>query len=146
MNANRNFRFVGILALALLAVSLAPTSASAQTFKGYFTLPVETRWGTAVLPPGTYSVSLDSLAFPSIAKINGEDAHFLVMAMGVDAGEPSDQCKLVIARSGGKARVRNLSLGTAGMSFSYAPPKREREVIAQGPELIERLPITMGGK
>ena len=146
MNANRNFRLLGLLALALLAVSLAPTSASAQSYKGYFTLPVECRWGTTILPPGTYSVTLDSLAFPSMAKIQGEGGHFFVMPTGVDAGEPSDQSTLVIARSGGKARVRTLSLGASGVIFWYAPPKREREVVAQVPELIERLPITRGGK
>jgi len=146
MTAHRNFRLFVLLALALLVASLAPTSASAQDFKGTFTLPVETAWGQTVLPPGTYSVTLSSLAYPSFAKIDGEGAHFLVMPSGVDTGKASDSNKLVIARSSGRARIRSLSIGALGMAFQYPAPKREPLVVAQGPELIERLTITLGGK
>lgn len=146
MNANRSYRFFALLALALLVVSLAPTSASAQAFKASFTLPVETRWGGVVLPPGTYSVTLNSQAFPSIARIDGEGAHFFVMPSIVDSGQALGPSKLVIARSGGRARIRSLYMGTLGTTFWYPAPKTERELLAHAPELIERLPITVGGK
>jgi hypothetical protein len=146
MNAHRNFRLFALLALALLVASLAPTSASAQEYKGYFTLPVETRWGQMVLPPGTYSVTLDSLSFPNIAKVQGEGTHFFVMPSGVATGEAAESSKLVIARSSGRARIRSFCIGVLGTTFQYAAPKREPLVVAQGPELIERLTITLGGK
>lgn len=145
MTANRNFRLFALLALALLAASLAPTSASAQDFKGTFTLPVETRWGQTVLPPGTYTVTLGSLAYPSLAKIDGEGAHFFVMPSAVDAGKASDSSKLVIARASGRARISSFCIGALGMTFQYSAPKREPLVVAQGPELMERLTITRGG-
>jgi len=146
MNANRYLRLFALLALALLAASLAPTSASAQEYKGYFTLPVETRWGQVTLRPGKYSVTLDSLSFPSIARVQGEGTHFFVVASAVSTGEASDSNKLLIARSSGRARISSFCIGVLGMTFQYYAPKREPLLVAQGPELIERLAITRGGK
>ena len=145
MNANRSFRFYGLLALALLAMSLAQTSASAQGFKASFTLPVATRWGLATLPAGKYFVTVDSQAFPSIAVIEGEGVHVLVMASVIDGGAATGPSKLVIARSGGRARVCSLYVETFGLTFRYPPPK-SGWLVAQTPELIERLPVTLGGK
>ena len=146
MNPKKNFRFFGLIALGLLAVSLVPATASAQVFKAYFTLPVETRWGKAVLPPGTYTVTLNSQAFPNIASVQGERTHILVMPSVVDAGHAPGPCKVFIARFNGKARIRSLQLGTIGATYWYAVPKSELELLAHTPVLMEGLPITRGGK
>ncbi len=145
MNANRSFRFLGLMALGLLAASLAPATASAHAFKAYFTLPVETVWGQVVMPPGTYSITLDSQAFPNLVEIEGKSVHFLVMPSVVDVGQTSDSSKLYLVRTEGRGRIRSLQLGSLGATYWYAPPRGER-LIAQGPELIERLPITRSGK
>jgi hypothetical protein len=146
MNPKRSFRFFGLMALGLLAASLVPATASAQVFKGYFTLPVETRWGKAVLPPGTYTLTLNSQAFPNIASVQGEKMHVLVMPSVVDAGRTTGPCKVFIARFNGKARIRGLQLGTIGATYWYAVPKGELELLAYTPALVERLPIIRGGK
>ncbi len=146
MNSKRSFRFFGLIVLGLLAVSFAPTYASAQVFKGYFTLPVETRWGKAVLPPGPYSVTIDSQAFPNFAYVDGESLHIMVMPSAVQGGQAPGPSKVFIARSGGRAGIRSLQLGTIGVTYWYSPPKGELQLLAHTPVLIEGLPITRTGK
>jgi len=146
MNANRSFRIVELIVLALLATSLVPMAASAQVFKASFTLPVESRWGTTILPPGPYTVTLDSQGFPNIAKVQGESFSILVMPSVVDENHAYGPSKVLIARSGGRARIRAVCFGNLGTTYWYPQPKSEKLVLAQAPELMEGLPLAMGGK
>jgi hypothetical protein len=83
MNINRHLRFCGLFALALLAISTVPTAASAQVFRGKFTLPFAAHWGGLALPAGEYSFTADSLTassfryhvFPGIASCNEPVRH-----------------------------------------------------------------------
>ena len=83
MNVNRYLRFCGFFALALLAISIIPTVASAQSYRGKFTLPFAARWGGLTLPAGVYTFTADSLTassfryhvFPGIASCNEPVRH-----------------------------------------------------------------------
>jgi len=148
MNTIRSLRFSGFFALALLGMSLAPFSVKAQSvFKGHFTLPIETQWGTAILPAGDYTFTMNSLAAPYTMVVRGENASIIVDASGgIKNRDGSGQSVLVIARRNGRAAVSRVYLEPLGTAFYYGREKNESQFLAQGPTLTERLPIRNEGK
>ncbi|HSS97669.1 MAG TPA: hypothetical protein VLK33_11600 [Terriglobales bacterium] len=60
------------LILALGILFALPAIASAQGFKGKFTLAAETHWGTAVLTPGSYEFAVDSTSAPTKIMVRDE--------------------------------------------------------------------------
>jgi hypothetical protein len=148
MNSNRSFRLVKFLAFALLAACFGGSLANAQVAGGKFTLPFEAYWERTVLPPGNYAFTLDTTAGSGrIFLLNAEGkAVFVPNNAATSTGTRSEHSELIITRRGAKATVRALHLGDLGVTLYYAPPKGETTVIAEAPDLIQRLPISMTGK
>ena len=59
MKTNPKFTVLRLLVLGVLVAGFNSKPASAQVFKGKFTLPSTTRWSIATLPAGDYSFTLD---------------------------------------------------------------------------------------
>jgi hypothetical protein len=128
--------------LGVVAIVLAAGAARADTLRGKFTLPVETRWGTATLPPGEYTFNLDTAQFPNFATIRGENtAAFVMPSHGIDRAV-SGRSYLILIRSGNRAVVRQLHLAEAGLAFNYGPMPKGK-LIAKNPELIQRVPVVL---
>ena len=150
MSLTRSSKLVAPLGLALLAGCLTANPASAQeAFKGSFTLPFEARWGNIVLPAGQYSFTLDHATAQGIVTIQKETGRYGYMGRVLNQGtydrQVVDHSELVLVRSGGNYRIRALRLGDLGMTFEYSVPKGERQLISQTPQLLERIPVRMGG-
>ena len=148
MNTNRSWRLVKFAVLALLTACFGANLAHAQTFQAKFNLPFEVQWGQAVLPPGNYSFTVGT-GTPSANRsvfVRGEDntANIIVSPICDDSHQGKNE--LIVERHGGKGMVRELRLAKAGLVFSYPALKAERQVLAQGPVLIQRLPILMANK
>lgn len=129
--------------LGILAVLFAANTAKAETFRGKFTLPIEVHWGGATLPPGEYTFKLDTAQYHSIATIRGENKAVMVMPNRGTEKARSGQSVLVLTRIGNRGFVRQLRLVEAGVAFNYAPAGPQGKLIAQGPELIQRIPVHM---
>jgi hypothetical protein len=129
-------------------VSTGTLNAQAQgsVYKGSFTLPFETRWGPAVLPAGEYSLALNSTAMPVRATIRGENGAVLIQAEAMATRSGSEQSSLILTRRSRRGVVRSLYIAELGTAFYFAVSKAERQVIAQGPELIQRIPVVRTGK
>ncbi len=127
MNINRHLRFCGLFALALLAISIVPSVASAQAFRGKFTLPFAAHWGGLALPSGEYSFTADSLTTSSFITIQ-HDGQYLgsVMVAGVSYDTPYNNNELVAVPIGQIFRISVLRLGHQ-CAVSFPIPKRERE-------------------
>ncbi len=143
--------FVKLAVLAVLAAcfSAAPASlegAGPAAYSGKFTLPMAVQWGRAVLPAGDYSFTLDSATLGGIAIVRGEGKAVMVMANAISDRSTSEHSSLLIVRSGGSARVRSIHLAELGRDFYYGAPKGENQILAQGPELIQRIQIAAAGK
>jgi len=133
--------------IALAAGCMFAGVASAQDFTGKFTLPCEVQWGTAVLPAGNYTLEHNSARRSDLMTIRGEKE--TVMALPVSQSFDADRSgksALILARMKGKAVVRVLVLTELGMEFTYAWPKGEHVLLAQGPVLIQRIPVTRVGR
>jgi len=133
-----------LITLAASAVLLFARLGSAQVSAGRFTLPVETRWGTAVLPPGDYSFRLPSATLPAVVTVSGQGQKVMIMVTGgTSEHEVSDGSSLTLIRVGQKAFVRSFDLGHLGTTFFYRPPKGQEVLMAEEPELIQRVPVTV---
>jgi len=145
MNSTRSFKC--FLALALLAACFSPPSLKAQpAYRGRFTLPFEIRWGTMVLPAGNYSFTMQSATDSGMVAVRGEHARALIMnPVDIRESKVSDVSHLIVVRSGRKGTVRALYLGPLGMTFYYRPPKADTQFVAQAPQLIQRVPVSVTG-
>jgi len=144
MNANRNFKFFALLAVALLAMSLSPISASAQAFRGKFTLPFSARWGGLLLPAGEYSFSMTSLSPAGMISVQ-RDGKTLgsVMVGSVWHTSTFDKSALVAIPTGDAYRVTVLRLEDEAV-IEFCVPKSEQQTISREPELARLVPIQPG--
>jgi hypothetical protein len=116
---------------------------------GKFSLPFEATWGGTVLAAGDYSFkvshyqgSAEIVSVHSGSKIVGT-----IMASSVGVSTPSNDNVLVAVRNRGQHSIQLLRLGLIGKTYTYLPGKGAKpSLIAQGPRLIERVPITIGGE
>jgi len=147
MTLNRSSKLVVPLALALLAGCLTASVASAQEVsKGRFTLSVEARWGNVVLPPGDYSFTLDHATSNGRVTIwHGTEAVEMIVNQATSDRQTLDRSELILVRSGGNYTIRALRLADLGLTLEYSVPKSERQLIVQSPQLLERIPVAMGG-
>ena len=177
MNKFSTFRLIPVVFLAVLAMTVGAGPLCAENHKGSFTLPFEVRWGTAVLPAGDYTFTIDTDKGPNLATIRGDNGAAMIIANGKSDRQFSGRSSLVLARRGRTGVVRELHLAIPGLKpaysrqdvrvydrgtlvsnvetqtpteggivFTYSPPKGEPSMLAQTPELIQRIPILMASK
>src|SRR2546428_7748156 len=60
--------FLKLAVAAAIVTGVSVGSASAQSLQATFTLPYEVQWGQAVLQPGPYQITFDSVNAPAIAR------------------------------------------------------------------------------
>jgi hypothetical protein len=148
MTLNRSFKLVAPLGLALLAGCFTANVASGQTaYKGSFTLPFEARWGNVVLSPGEYSFTVDHGTVAGKVTLRAETGRALgfVMNEAVYDRQTFDRSELVLVLSGGNYIVRAVRMADLGVTLEYSVPGTGKQQIVQGPQLLERIPVIMGG-
>ena len=146
MKGIRNLRVMGLLGTMVLAALLTAGLASAKEkeFVGNFTLTSETRWGNAVLPPGDYSFELNLTT--DLITVRGQKQTVMIMSQVHDTDAHVESSALILVSRSGKRVIRALQLASDKVVLVYPIPKENREEVAQGPVLIERVPITINGK
>jgi hypothetical protein len=109
-------------------------------------LPFEAQWGNAVLPAGDYSFTVDRATNTAIVSIRGEAGPVgWILNQGNHDQQTLDRSELVVVRSGEKYTIRALRLAELGLTLEYSVPKAKRQLIVQAPQLLQRIPVTMGG-
>jgi len=149
MKMTRSFTLVRLVFLALLATVVSAGLLSAQDVQGTFTLPFEAKWGLATLPPGDYSFTLDTSGSGiKIATVRQGQRYVAIISAnaGATRGKVAGPSALIIVRRGRTRFVRALCLAEVGTTLEYMPPEAERQMLAQTPELIQRIPILVSGK
>lgn len=137
--------FAAALAFAVLAVPARPQSHAGSRLT--FTLPFDAQWGLVKLSAGTYSFSLDD-AYHAHQVLISQGTHYVGI---VPYSEFSDekkadlQASLLCVRHDSAFSVRALRLPEVG-TFYYAVPKQKNKTVAQTPELIQDVPVILGGK
>jgi len=142
----QGFRMVAALAVWVVAASSPARARAADITEGQFTLPFEARWGLAHLAPGPYSFRVKSLAEPLI--LRDHEGNFVAFVVGHGALIPAKQSQqgyLIVVRRGLMRAVRELHLPELGLEMYFPLPKPEGMMLAQGPYLIQRIPIFLAG-
>jgi len=142
------------MVLALMTVCFGADRARAQgALGGQFTLPFETRWGSAVLPAADYTLMLDHKGAIDVVDISrGQVKVAMVLCIAHDnRSYNSSHSAITIVRHGNKGTVLSLNLPQLGEIYFFSLPKGERVfaqnspkremVLAQAPELIQRIPV-----
>lgn len=145
MRQARGSRLATLLGLAALLALLAATFARAYPKQcvGEFTLTSEIRWGRAVLPPGNYSFELD--VTDDLIIIRGEKQAVIVRSLVHDTDTHLQSSALILVSRGRRGTVRALQLAQQKVVLLYAVPKENPEEVAQGPLIIQRVPVTING-
>jgi hypothetical protein len=144
MKQTRSHTTIRLAFFALLATAVSAGLLRAEDPKGTFTLPFEVRWGTAVLPAGDYSFQVDNTDY--IVTIRGENQAAMVLSMPPSANNDHSPSALIIVRHGKRGTVRTLRLAEQNVVFTYPAPKGQPPLLAQAPELLQRIPILMASK
>lgn len=136
-----------ILLVAVLMANLAfAVAANAQpAWVGKFTLPYEVHWNHAVLPPGDYTISMDSKYAPALVRAtNGSRSVYT--SVPLVATSEKGGASLLITGHDGQYTVRSMNSPMLGVSFIFqAIPKSEREGLAKTGEL-ESVPVLVTEK
>jgi hypothetical protein len=144
MKARLTFLKLAVAAAIVTCVSVG--SASAQSLKATFNLPYEVSWGKAVLQPGPYQITFDSVHAPALVRTRTGRGVALVTANSVGLAMKDQPSALLITRTETGHVVRSLNIREADMVFVYRPfTKSERKLLGQV-EVIEVLPILMAQK
>ncbi len=134
-----------VLLVAAMALLASAGSAWAEDYRGEFTLPSPTQWGSAVLPAGTYSFTMNPEKAPYMLKLQRglETAVFIAPAGKTPLKRATGASSLTAIRRGGKLRIQSLFLANEGVVFDFNLPKGEASVVAEKPELIQRIPVLL---
>jgi hypothetical protein len=153
---------VTLAGLSVMVFALGATGARAQNlstnFAGTFTLPFNAQWGRTVLPAGKYSLyyghlPTSSTSMVEVAAKDKKSPHVFILAQGVSDAAAAKSA-LVCIREGNGCIVRALEMPQIGQAVEFAMPRGTRLVaqrqngsknvqIAEGPKLIQRIPITV---
>jgi hypothetical protein len=163
----KNIRnLVTLIGLSMVAFALAATGARAQglnmtKFAGTFTLPNEAQWGRATLPAGQYSLYYGNLSNGTAAVVEvvgkeNSNPHVLIPAGAIDDASTTKSA-LVCVREGDTLIVRALEIPQLGQAVNFRMPRgtqlmaqktngNKNVQIAEGPMLIQRIPVSLAQK
>jgi hypothetical protein len=125
MNLKRCAISFALLTLVLGGLALP---ASAQSYKGTFTLPNETVWGPAVLEPGDYTVSTETVGATPFIRIEGNGKSATILAGATGYLEPFQaKGSLEVSEVNGTYVVTKLTAGMIGREYSFTVPRAIRK-------------------
>ncbi len=120
-NSKRTTKVV-LFAAVLLATCLFASLANAQSaFQGKFTLQDETRWADAVLPAGSYFITLDCGTGVCLAAIrNAENGRTIAHVLsGIADNGAKGESALLIRGRGAQGVVHSFRVAELGQTFIY---------------------------
>ncbi|MFN7993991.1 MAG: hypothetical protein U0Q18_10335 [Bryobacteraceae bacterium] len=115
-------------AVVLSVVAAGVSTASAATlFKGKFELPAPAYWGSKLLQPGNYTISMDTDSpRTSFIMVRGEGITKALVSSPVSNVQESAHSRLVLENVNGNYVIRELDAGVLGKSFRFAVARQAR--------------------
>ncbi len=130
MTSIRKFAYAAVLAVA--ALSLSPSSASAQEpAHGRFTLTHDVRWANAKVPAGDYEFSYDTAGISPVlrlSKISGDHAGYMLLIPSSERTVMSVAVsRLLLEPSSEGSYVSAMQLPEFGMTLHFNAPTHAPE-------------------
>ena len=135
-----------LLAILMLATCAFTAVANAQaSFTGKVTLPYEVHWGTAILPAGEYTITMNTLHSVTLVQSARNDKAFYTRMPAIQ-DSTNGPISLVITSLHGERRVQSMNLPEFGRSLVYERlSKAEQEEIAKAGQ-IQTVPVIVAKK
>ncbi len=115
--SGRLFIFTAVAA----GFGICALQASAQQAK--FHLPFEAHWGSAVLAPGDYDISVPFAEAQPIFHVSGDNKSSMVAPQMMEEQPLSSHSSLQLVKVNGVYYVKEYKSGASGMRFSFGVPK-----------------------
>lgn len=134
----------GALRAAFFTTAAAIFAANANAEQARFTLPYETHWGLATLPPGEYTLSTWSdSTWPKVLSVSGHGKTVFILAGIASVNDNAEGSYLEIANVGGVRFVQKFQSGVFGKTFEFEAPKSLRAEMAagRGPQQTTRVAV-----
>ena len=104
--------------------ALGLTASHAKAQRGTFNLPFEAHWGSVVLPPGPYTISVPlQVSWPRIIEISGHGKTVPILVGIEESQKPSDHSYLSLLNVDGTYVVRKFNSGASGKVFTFLLPR-----------------------
>jgi hypothetical protein len=126
MSWARHLKLFTKVGVAALALGVLATSGNAQNvYQGKFTLPFETHWGSATLPAGDYTFTLQSTSAPYTIYLRGEGLNAIIRATSIDDRSVSDHAQLNLVDIADVQTVQTFDAPELGLTFVYFTPTQK---------------------
>jgi hypothetical protein len=126
MNLQRKLK-LGLLALAIVLVASAVPANAQQLYRATFTLPFEAQWGSTVIEPGQYTITVEEALGQKLIRVNGDGQRLAILA-GISSSEPyGDNGKLVFVNVDGLYTLKAFSAAAIGKAFVFPVHKSKGE-------------------
>ena len=121
----RLFKAVTKVCMAALVLGAVATSGKAQSiYHGQFTLPVETRWGTATLPAGDYTFTVSSASSQYSLYIYGQKTNAIIHILTAE-NATSRHAQLNLVDIADVYSVETFDAPELGLTFTYWTPTQK---------------------
>ena len=121
----RLFKAVTKVCMAALVLGAVATSGKAQSiYHGQFTLPVETRWGTATLPAGDYTFTISSASSQYRLYIHGQKTNAIIHTLTAEHAT-SRHAQLNLVDIADVYSVETFDAPELGLTFTYSTPRQK---------------------
>jgi hypothetical protein len=122
----RHLKLFTKLGVAALALGALATSGNAQNaYQGKFTLPFETRWGSATLPAGDYTFAMSSAGSQYTLYIRGAQLNAIIMPASADHMAISHHAQLNLVDIADVETVQTFDAPELGLTFVYLTPTQK---------------------
>lgn len=119
-------RFTKVLSVGLLAMGAFLSSSPARAGSDHkLTLPVEARFGKAILPPGDYTLVIDSKSVEPLVYLRGDHKSVMALPVYAEAAGPSTEDQLTLVKNGDGYAVSAIRVASLGLTFHYAASQPE---------------------
>jgi hypothetical protein len=122
----RHLKLIAKVGVAALALGALATNGNAQNiYEGKFTLPSETRWGSATLPAGNYTFVMSSASSGYRLYLRGEKVNAIIMAAAADEKVVSGHAQLNLVDMADTQTVETFDAPELGKTFLYSTPTQK---------------------
>jgi hypothetical protein len=143
MKSIRKGSLLKVLILTVAAMGASAIPAHAQAATGTFTLAHKAYWGGAVLLPGNYAFSVQSLTWPArvtVREIGGPTVAMILPRM-ISEVRMMNASSLVLHEEGGESVVSALRIANLGLVLEFASPKSRGEETARLGPIAQSQPL-----
>jgi hypothetical protein len=121
--------FLAALAASLVLAGPARAQNISPRFVGKFTLTAPVHWGKSTLPPGNYTLRIDSIGRPILATIRNDRSTFMIRVMSLASSDDHNSPNaLRLKVRHGSLVVQSLALADLDTVLIYDPSPVQEKV------------------